>query len=68
MMESLEQIRDTLAHAKRVDRSPTCRVRMMPVAGTPPSLSEPASRNMSSQYGAIFCGFRRWVAIALSEP
>jgi hypothetical protein len=32
---------------------------MIPAAGTRPSLSELAKRNLSSQYGTIFCKPRK---------
>ncbi len=40
----------------------------MLVADTRPSLSEPARRSMSSQYGAIFCRLMWCVEIGLSNP
>jgi hypothetical protein len=57
-----------IACASRVGLSPTCRVRMMPVAGTRPSKSESVSRNMSSQCGEMRCRWSRCGEMTLSFP
>ena len=56
------------ACARRVGRSPTCSVRMIPVAGTRPSFSEPTVRNISSHCGVIRSRLTDWRATRLSGP
>ena len=61
-----------MACASRIGLVPTCRVRMMPVAGTRPSKSEPVSRNTSSQCGTMRCRRSRcpshpWVRILVLD-
>jgi hypothetical protein len=61
-----------MACANRVGLSPTCRVRMMPVAGTRPCRSEPLSLSISSQWGAMHSSFepvlRNYIELAVVGP